>query len=160
MNISLIFLIVLGFGTKLVEYRFYNNYGQIFNDYSGNNWTAVNGISSSDLTDDIIATDRGAYFGYWSVQNWAEGGGSIYTGITLPKNDVITTKFALPPIFSMIIWCNFVNLYNKANIFTKYLDVNHKFFIRLTIEGKIELSYKDSDKSNSLTSNPILTEGN
>ena len=37
MNISLIFLIVLGFGTKLVEYRFYNNYGQIFNDYSGNN---------------------------------------------------------------------------------------------------------------------------
>ena len=78
--------------TTLVEYQFYKNFGQIFQDYSGNNQYAVNGADSTSTTKDTTPTDRGAYF---------PSSGSV---IMMPYNDIVTTDFALPSSFSIITW--------------------------------------------------------
>ena len=81
--------------TKLIEYQFYNNFGQIFHDYSDNNQYAVNGVDSTTTTKDTKPTDRGAYFAY-SSENY----------IFMPYNDVIQTYYTIPSSFSIIIWMN------------------------------------------------------
>ena len=92
MNLSVIILcVVCSLCAKLMEYRFYRNYGQIFNDFSNNNLSAVNGDSSKTTTYDSMPTDRGAYFTGSSVE------------ILLTPNDIATKNYILPSTFSIII---------------------------------------------------------
>lgn len=77
--------------SKLLEYRFGLNFGQVFFDYSGNSNLGVNGISSGSTIEDSIATDRGAYFG---VGNYR---------VTLPSNDQ-SPSVKLRSGFSILFW--------------------------------------------------------
>ena len=77
-------------GSKLVEYRFGVNFGQVFYDYSENSLYGINGVSSTTLTSDTLATDRGAYF--------AEG----TEVVTFPPNDKSSINFLLPSQYSII----------------------------------------------------------
>ena len=90
--LEIYFFILCCSSTKLVEYRFYYNYGQVFHDFSENNLPAVNGNSSTTTDFDSMPTDRGAYF---------QG---LNTKIVLPPNNISTIGFGLPSTFSIIMW--------------------------------------------------------
>lgn len=59
--LPLICATVWGLG-ELGEYHFYKNVGGTFYDYSGNGYHAVNGNSVTADANDVVHTDRGAYF--------------------------------------------------------------------------------------------------
>jgi hypothetical protein len=84
-------ILVLIRGSDLVRYKFNQNFGEVFYDYSGNYLFSVNGKNSVDSLRNTIGTDRGAYF---SVGN------SI---ITMPPNDV-SASFEYPAVFSVVFW--------------------------------------------------------
>lgn len=86
--------LLLASGTRLIEYRFGVNYGEIFHDFSGNSLHAVNGKSSETSESNTIATDRGAYF----------LGGD--TQITLSSNNYVPSFFILGNTFTMAAWVN------------------------------------------------------
>ena len=85
-------LYCIGNTEELVYYKFGNNYGQVFHDYSLNYLSSVNGASSAVDPADTIATDRGAYF---------SGGTSR---ITLPINDQVPTVLFIPATFTVVCW--------------------------------------------------------
>ena len=90
----LAFLLTCVFAAKLAEYRFGNNFGQVFLDYSGNSQTAINGESVTDTKKDVICTGRGIFI---------NGGDSQ---VKMPPNTVQTTSFVLPSTWSVIMWVN------------------------------------------------------
>jgi hypothetical protein len=106
-------LIVLASGNSIMmEYRFANNFGQVFYDYSGNGYHAVNGESSLDTINDTFPTDRGAYFGYL-VQNQ----------IKLPPNNLVSSYYSINQSFSASLWVLVGDFYNSV-IFLRYSGSN------------------------------------
>lgn len=111
LSIVLVWLIMhYGLCSKIVEYKFENNFGQIFYDFSGNNRYAVNGESSSTTIYDTKPTDRGAFFSKDSENR-----------IKLPPNDIETSNFYLPSTFSIVMWVMVGNSYDYT-IFSRYFD--------------------------------------
>ncbi|OMJ66910.1 hypothetical protein SteCoe_36084 [Stentor coeruleus] len=93
---------------KILEYKFNNNFGQIFYDYSENNLHAVNGESSLVDIYDTKPTDRGAFFAKDQENR-----------IKLPPNNFTTTNFYISPTFSIILWVMVGNSYDYV-IFYRY----------------------------------------
>ncbi|OMJ90959.1 hypothetical protein SteCoe_6627 [Stentor coeruleus] len=116
------FMLVKAFGSKLAEYRLGYNFGQIFQDFSYNSQTAVNGLSSADTISDVIFTDRGAYFDGNSAQ------------ITLPANDQVSEYFYLPSVFSMSMWVNSEEV--DGLVVYRHKDDNNFFYIERLNSGK------------------------
>ena len=79
--------------SKLVEYKFGSNFGQIFYDYSESGNHGQNGASTSTTVSDTLPTDRGAYF-QTSTQSY----------IMLPPNDFVSTGISIGSTFSLIMW--------------------------------------------------------
>ena len=79
---------------SIIDYRFYNNIGQVFYDYSGNNLHAINGDSHLTQTNDVTYSDRGLYFS------------NDRQLVSLPPNTLITTGYTLTPPYSIILWFN------------------------------------------------------
>ncbi|OMJ95283.1 hypothetical protein SteCoe_1340 [Stentor coeruleus] len=116
------FISLKAFGDKLLEYRLGYNFGQVFQDFSYNSHTAVNGLSSTDTMSDVVFTDRGAYFDGNSAQ------------ITLPANDQSTNYFYLPSDFSMSMWVNSEAV--DGLIFYRHKDDNNFFYMQRINSGK------------------------
>lgn len=116
------FMLLEVFGEKLIEYRLGYNFGQVFQDFSYNSQTAVNGLSSADTISDVVFTDRGAYFDGNSAQ------------VTLPANDQASTYFHLPSDFSISIWVNSESV--DGLIFYRYKDDSNFFYIERINSGK------------------------
>ena len=119
------FIMVLGFPTvllaALVEYKFWLNYGELFYDYSGNSYYAINGPSEYDTIKNVYYTDRGAYFHSQSV---------IYmNGYTYYPNPS-----------TVLIWMN-ANA-NDGRVYTRW-DSNFALLVRKT-SGKIDIIYNDN----------------
>lgn len=49
-------------GSEYGNYRFYGDTGGVYYDYSGNGYHAVNGQMTLPDSNDVLQTDRGAYF--------------------------------------------------------------------------------------------------
>ena len=113
----LYFLIYSSFASKLVEYRFGYNYGQVFHDFSGNFRDGVNGVDSTTTTSDTTVTDRGVLFLSTSTSR-----------ITLPINDQQATALVLPSTFTIAAW--FMSFSGTGGtIFYRYKDANNYFSV-------------------------------
>lgn len=126
---------------QLVYYKFGSNFGQIFYDYSGNGNHGQNGNSISNITNDIIPTDRGAY--YVGVSNY----------IMLPPNDKVPTPISLESTFSILLW---VKPLDNRNYYITYRikDASNYFFILKVDIGNILRTRiaRDSYDSNTIDS--------
>jgi hypothetical protein len=78
--------------SKIVEYKFGINFGQVFYDYSDSFNHGQNGQNISTTTSDTIPTDRGAYFT-----------SSFNSYIKLPPNEKVSSSLSIGSIFSQII---------------------------------------------------------
>ena len=90
--LSLVLLLHVSSALKLVEYKFYKNYGQIFYDFSGNSRHAISGTTINVDTSDVLGTDRGAFLD------------GLTDKITLPANEKDTRTFDLPSVFTILFW--------------------------------------------------------
>ena len=123
---KIIYLIQIVCSVRLVEYRFWNNFGEVFYDYTSNGYVAVNGINSWDNSKNTLATDRGAYFQVGDSR------------ITLPPNDQ-SSSILMPSVFSFIFWGNFQDysyyiLYRASSTILLYIKKytrNEQISIRL-----------------------------
>jgi hypothetical protein len=98
--LRLLSLVSLSFGGAgvVLQYNFGTNFGQVFNDTSGNGLFAVNGNSwSSSSNNQVLMTDRGAYFS-------SSSDGNSY--ITLPPNDYTSASFGFGTTMSVSTWVN------------------------------------------------------
>ncbi|OMJ83265.1 hypothetical protein SteCoe_15853 [Stentor coeruleus] len=120
---------------KILEYKFGTNFGQIFYDYSGNNWHAVNGDNSSTSYNDTKPTDRGAFF-VKDQQN----------RITLPPNDYVTSYFNLGSNFSIVMWVMTGDSYDYT-IFNRFTsNVSHMLKIkRSSSADRIWIRFKQNN---------------
>ena len=98
---NMIYLLLLSLcltvSSQILQYSFYKNFGQVFYDYSLNEFYGTNGQSTSIDNSDTTPTDRGAYF---SEDN---------SLITLPLLSKSSTPLQLPgtyPSISILIWFN------------------------------------------------------
>ena len=91
MKILLLALLLLVSSKKIIEYKFSQNFGLVFFDYSENKNRAINGESATKPQKSTQATDRGAFF-YSSDST-----------ITLPPNTLIDS-FSLPAQFTIVFW--------------------------------------------------------
>jgi hypothetical protein len=82
------------YSAKIAEYEFGINFGQAFYDYSGNGNYGVNGVSYAVDSYDAFLTDRGIYLPALSTA----------CGVSLPSNDFVSKRLALPSTFSLISW--------------------------------------------------------
>ena len=116
-------LLQVTIGAKLVEYKFYKNYGQIFYDFSGNSRHGVNGIGTNVDSDDVICTDRGALFTATSDK------------VIVPPNNVDSRSFELPSTSSIVFWRKWIPESSKINfsIFYRKFD---QFYIHLQRTSK------------------------
>ena len=118
---NLIFLGTCSLASVIVQYDFYNNFGQIFLDYSGNGQSAVNGDSSTTTTKDTTATDRGAYFS------------TTESYVLMPKNDVVTSDYFFGSTFSMFFWVfpldgsNYYIFYRKCTTCSNYFYLSRDY---------------------------------
>jgi hypothetical protein len=132
-----IFFYFLSSASKILEYRFGMNFGQVFYDYSGNGRHALNGRLSSVDGDDGTSTDRGIYF--------------YNTQITLPSNTIVPAMAPLAPIFSIVTWAmilnggelEFLNLYNGQNV----------FFVTKIFGSPLYYEFEEKNPSNTSTLN-------
>ncbi|OMJ71366.1 hypothetical protein SteCoe_30452 [Stentor coeruleus] len=104
--ISLLLLTLVS-STKIVDYRFGYNFGQVFHDYSLSGNDAINGNSVSTTTYDTIPTDRGAYYSYTSGQM-----------ITLPPNSQQSNGLSLGSKFYICMWV----LVQQGNYYLTYRE--------------------------------------
>ena len=120
---AFLFLMAHGFiacYSTIVDYRFSNNIGQIFYDYSGNNNHAVNGESHLDKLSDISYSDRGIYFS------------NDKQVVRLPPNTLVTTGITLTSPFSIVLWFYiFETSNNIISIYRRHLttDLGKRFLI-------------------------------
>ena len=105
--------ILLATSTKLVEYKFGSNFGQIFYDYSELGNHGQNGASTSTTISDTIPTDRGAYF-QTTTQSY----------IMLPPNDFVTTGLSIGSTFSLIMWIKSLDN-SDYYLSMRYLDASN-----------------------------------
>ena len=102
--ILLLMLSLSSSGQKLLEYKFWKNYGKVIYDYSLNGRHAINGISLSDLSADVTFTDRGLY-----MENSKT--------ITLPPND-LASSFILTDSATIMFWISMAD--QVGQIFVRY----------------------------------------
>lgn len=76
--------------TPEIEYRFSTARGQIIEDISGNAYHAVSGSSLDTELDDVVFTDRGAYF--------------EDSLILMASPSITQTSLVLPSDFTLIMW--------------------------------------------------------
>ncbi|OMJ77428.1 hypothetical protein SteCoe_22987 [Stentor coeruleus] len=117
--IPTLLLILVAESSVLVEYRFADNFGQVFHDYSGNNYHAVNGDSYLTTSKDTTPTDRGAYFD--------QVGADI---ITLPSNDKVSTQLNLPSTFTIMLWANSYDDWDYFILYRKNSDGSNYFYLK------------------------------
>ena len=99
----------------IVDYRFYNNIGQVFYDYSGNNYHAVNGETHLNQVNDVAYSDRGIYFS------------NNYQIVNLPPNTLITTGYTLQSPFSVILWFYSMETSSKEiGLYRRYLTTGNR----------------------------------
>ncbi|OMJ80295.1 hypothetical protein SteCoe_19502 [Stentor coeruleus] len=113
-----IMLITAVMSKKIVDYRFGYNFGQVFHDYSLSNNDAVNGDSTSTTTNDIISTDRGAYFSGINGQR-----------ITLPPNSQQSLGISLGSKFYICMWVCIEDSGNDYLTYRVKSDNSHYLFI-------------------------------
>ena len=95
--VGLTYLLTSCYGQEL-EYRFNENFGQIFHDYSSNGNRGVNGESNLTTLYDTIPTDRGAYFDNF--------GSSL---VQLPPNEAVGKPFLTSSIMCIKLWILFIS---------------------------------------------------
>lgn len=133
-----VYILSVSFSLKLVEYRFGVNFGQVFVDYSGNNYHSVNGNSHSTTSKDTTPTDRGSFF-YNDIN-----------AITIPKNTLVTTDLTISNTFTILCWFNsggkdgiLFNRYKAGDSLNNYLTVS-KIGLgnKLKLYGAVSGSYQ------------------
>jgi hypothetical protein len=92
LSVSL-FALVFTCAAQVLQYRFHENFGQIFQDYSSKKYVGVNGESNLTTLFDTIPTDRGAYF---------DRDQSSY--VLLPPNEVTEGPFESPSVLCTSLW--------------------------------------------------------
>ena len=113
----------------VIDYRFTNNIGQIFYDYSGNGFHATNGDSHLNQTNDVGYSDRGIYF---STDNQL---------VTLPPNTLIASGFTLTSPFSIILWFYaFETASNQIALYRRHISTN--FNQRFTVFRQTDFTLK------------------
>ena len=85
-------LVIFAQSSKIVEYKFYKNYGQVFYDYSGNFNHAVNGQDINTTSLDVTSCDRGIFFNDNTQK------------ITLPPNNVSLSSIKFSKTFTILFW--------------------------------------------------------
>ena len=146
MVIILFILFSCSSATKIVEYRFGYNYGQVFHDFSGNGNDAVNGVHSTDSSKDAIATDRGAYLTDGDFQ------------ITLPTNDKVSNALVLPSAFTIAAWV--LSLGDKSgNFIYRQKDPTDYFYVKRS-DSSEEKKGSCESKSTSMINGRININGN
>ena len=109
--------------SKWAEYRFWENYGEIFFDTSLNGRHATNGATSSADDYDCIFSDRGLYF--HNSQNY----------IRMPPNDINTQLEYLNDPINIIMW---INIQTPGRIFFRVTQQTY-INLKITPDLKIEL---------------------
>ena len=95
----------------ILDYRFNQNFGQVFYDYSGLGNHGQNGESHLNTLGDTLPTDRGAYFS-----------SSFSDYIMAPPNSFVSSSFNLGSTFSILFWCmsfdsaNYMLTYRSSDI--------------------------------------------
>lgn len=118
-------------GSKIAEYLPSYNYGQVFHDFSENALPSVNGISSLDVVNDILYTDRGSFFNGNSDQ------------MLLPPNNNASLNFVIPPTFSVILWL--MSFPSDGLIFQRYgSSSNYFYFNRKQSAKSLQVCVKTS----------------
>ena len=119
---TLLLLITILAQSSLVDYKFWNDICQIFQDYSGNNQHSINGGSISTNSLDTICTDRGSYF-------------TSQAYISLPPNSLVEssinlfpesfTSLYIYPIISGTILSRSLSKYGFSQFFTISLSCSY-----------------------------------
>ena len=124
------FLIQLSISNKIIEYKFYKNFGQIFYDYSNNNRHAVNGVSLSAESNDLKSTDRGVYSDGTSCK------------ITLPPNNISQESFDLPNPFTILFWRKWISdtTLKASSIFSREFGSNRISLERIAKQDNLNLN--------------------
>lgn len=121
----LLVLLMYANGATIVEYRPSYDYGQVFHDFSEQTLSAVNGDSSIDAINDILYTDRGAYFNGNSDK------------MKLPPNNNVTSSFTIPSTFSINIWL--MSLASDGLIFHRFGSANNYFYFSRNTDKTLQL---------------------
>lgn len=131
----LLSLIVLAQSSKIIEYHFGLNFGQIIKDRSSNDNHGVNGNSYKSTDQDIFFTDRGAYL---------DGSNNrIYS----PNNDYVS-KYITISDFNVLMWV----LSTSTDGLVLLRRENNKFFIAISRNKSINsLKLQASFNSKSYT---------
>lgn len=141
----LLFLLNLVFSVKVLEYRFANNFGQLFDDFSGNSQFGLNGQSNLTEKSDALCTDRGVFF-------------DKINKIQLPPNPYQPTSFTLPPTFSIFTWQN-TKKTSTGNLFSRKLSSTEYFVIKIKSSKMIDLTLKIGSKTYTNNFNTATTFG-
>ena len=102
--ISFLIILLYSSGQKLIEYKFWKNYGKVIYDYSLNGRHAINGLSLSDNIHDSTFTDRGVYLEYGK-------------SLSLPPNE-LAPSFVLSDPFTILFWIKMFDPFGE--IFSRY----------------------------------------
>ena len=141
--LAVVLLLHASSASKLVEYKFYKNYGQIFFDFSGNSRHAISGATTSAETSDVLGTDRGAFLD-----------GSSHK-ITLPPNTKDSRSFDLPPAFTILFWRKWLPEIGdiKRSIFERTFTSFQIYLERLSKSSLMSLKATYSSLVDTITSN-------
>lgn len=120
--------------SSLVNYKFWNDIGQIFQDWSGNGLHAVNGMTLDIERSDGICTDRGVYL---DMASW----------VSVPPNAILNETVDLYP--SAFISLYILPIENGRLLYKKFSDL---FFLeRITIFLDSKYSFFSENKGAILT---------
>ncbi|OMJ77240.1 hypothetical protein SteCoe_23238 [Stentor coeruleus] len=146
MGAYFIFVLVLAY-SSILEYRFGENFGQVFYDYSENLRHGVNGESVFNTSKDTIPTDRGAYFPIGDYR------------VKLPPNTQ-SQNFLFPSSFTIALW-TFVKDY-AFTIFYKVSDTGCIIVKRYSIDNLVSVKIKtqDFDTSEIFSTSSAYANGN
>lgn len=115
--------ILKGLG-KILEYRFGENFGEIFFDFAGNGQFGVNGEDVGSRNKNTVPTDRGAYFSVGDSR------------VTLPTNELVSSN-PYPAAFSIVFWGLFEDF--TYFIFSRSSSTNFIKIRRNTINNQLSL---------------------
>ena len=130
----LILVIVKVLATLMIKYKFYDNFGEIYSDFSNNNRRAVNGISSLDLLKNVVATDRGIYY----KNNDAT--------VSLPPNELVS-EFSMLADTTIAFWV----LAEDYSYYCYYCKSETKIVYIRRYSASSKLGFFYSDKLNGNT---------
>ena len=110
------FMVLHLISSQFLEYRFLFNFGEVFYDFSSYSNHGTNGESHLNTVNNIISTDRGAYFT------------GLNSHVSIPPNTITPSSFYMKNPFSIQFWIKFDEI-SEGIIFQRVVDTRFSFTI-------------------------------